>query len=86
MRDAIDEMRTPLWNELVNLREENKALLAALDRNQAQYRALFSKFQDLGDFVQSSGRAGSAMLGGSPSRAQRGYARGGRSDFPALRS
>ena len=96
MRDAIDEMRTPLWNELVNLREENKALLAALDRNQAQYRALFSKFQDLGDYVQSSGRAGSAMLGGSSSRAKRGYAhgggqtlmspRGGRSDFPALRS
>jgi len=96
MRDAIDEMRTPLWNELVNLREENKALLAALDRNQAQYRALFSKFQDLGDYVQSSGRAGSAMLGGSSSRAKRGYAhgggqtlmspRGGRSDFPTLRS
>ena len=102
MRGAIDEMRTPLWNELVNLREENKALLAALDRNQAQYRALFSKFQDLGDYVLRSGRAGSAMLGGSPSRGQRDYAYGGgqalvsplkssrgsgrRSDLPTLRN
>ena len=72
LKESLEEIRAPVMKELLNLREENNALLAALDRNQSQYRALFGKFQELSEFVRKQtlhrGAVSSARL--SPSQPQ----------------